>query len=83
MNNQILEPETAKTNYCIQAAYNVLKGLDLFATNNAQIGVSELRRALDINANMAFRILFTLEKAKYIVANPLTGKYYLSMKLLA
>lgn len=83
MKKQSSDPDVEKDAYCIQAAYNVLQALDLFATNNAQIGVSELRKALDINANMAFRILHTLEKAKYIVPNAGTGKYYLSMKLLA
>lgn len=70
-------------NYNIRAAQRVLQALDLFVTQNAAIGVTELQRALEINSNMAFRILHTLEKARYIVMNPETGKYHLSLKVLA
>ena len=70
-------------NYNIRAAQRALQALDLFATQNAFIGVTELQQALGINSNMAFRILYTLEKSRYIVLNPETGKYHLSLKVLA
>lgn len=77
------ERRTAADNYNIRAAQRVLQALDLFVTQNAAIGVTELQQALGINSNMAFRILHTLENARYIVLSPETGKYHLSLKVLA
>jgi len=67
--------------YLIRAALNALEALDLFTTDKSSLCVSELQQALGVNANMAFRILYTLETAKYIVYNPETGKYHLSLKV--
>lgn len=69
--------------YIIHSARRTLQALDLFNTKNSNIGVSELQQELGINSNMAFRILYTLEKTKYIILNPETGKYHLSLKVFA
>lgn len=69
--------------YVIRAAKKALEALDLFTSRNSSICVSELQQELGINSNMAFRILYTLEKARYIVLNPETNKYHLSLKLFA
>lgn len=68
--------------YIIQSAMRTLKALDLFTTQNAHIGVSELQKELGITSNMAFRILLTLEKTKYIIQNPETGKFRLSLRVI-
>ncbi len=68
--------------YLIQAAYRTLNALDLFTTGNGQIGVAEIQKELGTNSNMAFRILYTLEKARYIVQIPETGKYRLSLRTI-
>jgi len=77
-----IENGEQKDKYVIQSARRTLQALDLFNANNSNIGIPELRQELGINANMAFRILYTLEKARYIVLNPETGKYHLSLKVL-
>ena len=69
--------------YIIRAAKKTLEALDLFTGNNSTICVTELQQALGINSNMAFRILYTLERARYIVFNPDTNKYHLSLKVIA
>lgn len=69
--------------YVIRAALKSLEALDLFTAKNSSICIAELQTALGINANMAFRILYTLEKARFIVLDPETGKYHLSLKIFA
>lgn len=68
--------------YLIQAAFRALNALDLFTASNGQIGVAEIQKELNTNSNMAFRILYTLEKARYIVQIPETGKYRLSLRTI-
>ena len=58
---------TASGKYIIQSALRTLRALDLFTTYNTNIGVAEMQKELNINSNMAFRILHTLEAAKYVV----------------
>ncbi|MCD8352488.1 MAG: IclR family transcriptional regulator [Planctomycetaceae bacterium] len=77
------KPESKDDKYIIRAAQKALEALDLFTVKNSSICVSELQQALGINSNMAFRILYTLEKARYIVLNPETNKYHLSLKVFA
>ena len=73
---------TASGKYIIQSALRTLRALDLFTTYNTNIGVAEMQKELNINSNMAFRILHTLEAAKYVVQDPTTGKYRLSLKIV-
>lgn len=63
------------------AAENAIKVIEGIATENEPIGVSELSRKLDINKNMIFRILNSLEACGWVYCeNTADKKYSLTLK---
>jgi DNA-binding IclR family transcriptional regulator len=70
-----------KSEYAIQTVSNALRMLEVFHTE-AEMGVSDLARRLDLHKNNAFRLLATLELAGYIQQAPETELYHLGPRCL-
>jgi DNA-binding IclR family transcriptional regulator len=70
-----------KSEYAIQTVTNALRMLEVFH-KEAELGVSDLARRLDLHKNNAFRLLATLELAGYIQQTPKTELYHLGPRCL-
>ena len=70
-----------KSEYAIQTVTNALRMLEVFH-KEAEMGVSDLARRLDLHKNNAFRLLATLELAGYIQQTPKTELYHLGPRCL-
>jgi DNA-binding IclR family transcriptional regulator len=70
-----------KSEYAIQTVLNALRMLEVFH-NEAEMGVSELARRLDLHKNNAFRLLATLELAGYMQQTPETELYHLGPRCI-
>ncbi len=66
------------------AAENAIKVIEGIATENEPVGITELSRKLNINKNMIFRILNSLEESGWVYAeNAADKKYSLTLKPFA
>lgn len=74
-------PTKPKAEYAIQTVTNALRMLEVFHSE-AEMGVSDLARRLDLHKNAAFRLLATLELAGYIQQSPETELYRLGPRCL-
>ncbi|MDR0623457.1 MAG: IclR family transcriptional regulator [Treponema sp.] len=68
--------------YNIKAVMRCLKILDLAASADHPLGINEVCEALDININMAFRMLSSLVASGFMVKDERTGLYAVSLKAL-
>jgi DNA-binding IclR family transcriptional regulator len=68
--------------YNIKAVMRCLKILDLAASVDHPLSVNKVCEALDINVNMAFRMLSTLTASGFMVKDESTGLYAVSLKAL-
>ena len=67
----------------IGAASQVMEILEILVDTPDGVSVSDLSLRLGINKGSTSRLLTTLEGAGYLVKNPLTNRYELTLKLLA
>jgi DNA-binding IclR family transcriptional regulator len=79
-----MNPDTADNSdrYSIKAVERCLNILDLCTRTESKVGVNDVAKALDINANMAFRMLVTMAKAGYLDKDETTGLFSVSLKFL-
>jgi IclR family KDG regulon transcriptional repressor len=70
-----------KSDYTIQTVCNALRLLEVF-NDEAELGVSELSRRLDLHKNNVFRLLATLELGGYVEQSPQTDRYRLGVRCL-
>lgn len=70
-----------KADYAIQTVTNALRVLEEFR-EEAEIGVADLSRRLDLHKNNVFRLLATLEERGYIEQDPATERYRLGLGAL-
>ncbi|MDR0324318.1 MAG: IclR family transcriptional regulator [Treponema sp.] len=68
--------------YNIKAVARCLKILDLLGASDLPLNINDVCAALDMNINMAFRMLSTLVSAGYVVKDEKTGLYSNSLKTL-
>ena len=68
--------------YNVKAVARCLKILDLAGSSELPLSINDVCSALDININMAFRMLSTLVSAGYMVKDEKTGLYSNSLKTL-
>ncbi|MDR3192469.1 MAG: IclR family transcriptional regulator [Treponema sp.] len=68
--------------YTIKAVTRCLKILDLAASVEHPLSANEVREALKININMAFRMLSSLTASGFMVKAERTGLYTVSLKAL-
>ncbi len=68
--------------YNIKAVERCLEILDIFAQSEENLTIQAVCRELDINANMAFRMLATMTKAGYLQKDEKTGLFSVSLKFL-
>jgi len=66
----------AKSDYAIQTVVNALRTLEAFESE-AEVGVSELSRRLDLHKNNVFRLLATLEQKGYVEQVAANDRYRL------
>ena len=70
-----------KSDYAIQTVGNALRLLEIFH-GEAELGVSELSRRLDLHKNNVFRLLATLELDGYVEQSSQTDCYRLGVRCL-
>jgi len=68
-------------NYHVPALEKGLDLLELLATSGKPQSLADMARSLNRTSSELFRMVGTLEKRDYIVRDPATGTYRLSMKL--
>jgi IclR family KDG regulon transcriptional repressor len=71
-----------KADYEIKSVSNALDILEAFTGDEAELGVTELGKRLDLHKNNVFRLLATLELRGYIEQNKITESYRLGLKPL-
>jgi DNA-binding IclR family transcriptional regulator len=71
-----------KDKYNIKAVMRCLKILDLAASVDHPLSINEICEALDININMAFRMLSSLTASGFMEKDERTGLYAVSLKAL-
>lgn len=70
-----------KESQILQSVENALKIIDLLS-ENGEMGISEISRALKIGKSTAFRLTSTLKSRGFVVQNTSTEKYGLSTKFV-
>jgi DNA-binding IclR family transcriptional regulator len=68
--------------YAIKAVMRCLKILDMAASVDHPLSINEVCEALDININMAFRMLSSLTASGFMVKDERAGLYAVSLKAL-
>jgi len=68
--------------YQIQAVTRSYRILDLICKTNSEISLSDVCKELDVNSNMAYRLLMTMVGSGYLDKNEVTGKFRLTLKVL-
>jgi len=71
-----------KQDYMIRCVSNALNILESFTEDDAELGVTELGKRLNLHKNNVFRLLATLEMHGYIEQNKISGNYRLGIKPL-
>ncbi|MBS7262157.1 MAG: IclR family transcriptional regulator [Eubacteriales bacterium] len=62
------------------AAYHAVKIIELLAAEKEPLGISEIGRKLDLNINMVFRVLNTLQTCNWVCVDSRTNKYQLTLR---
>lgn len=70
----------SKTSYDAPAVRKAVLLIELLCESERSLGVSEISQALDINANMVFRLLKTLEEGGWIIRSAEGPKYSMSLR---
>ncbi len=73
---------TLNPSHVNKSSVNVLKVLSVFAQHNAEFGVADISRKLDISKNMAFRALKTLVEEGFLVRDASGSRYILGFRML-
>ncbi len=68
--------------YNIKVVERCFKILDLACRKHIPISIQDVCDELDVNSNMAFRLLTSIQRAGYLDKNPVTGLFSLSLKCL-
>lgn len=68
--------------YNIKVVERCFKILDLAASRNAPISIQDVCDSLDVNSNMAFRLLSSIQNAGYLDKSEQNGLFSLSLKCL-
>ncbi len=71
-----------RTDYLVKSVSNALDILEAFCGDEAELGVTELGKRLNLHKNNVFRLLATLELRGYIEQNKITENYRLGLKPL-
>lgn len=61
------------------AVTQALRIIEFIASSDHMVGISDVCRGLDVNSNMAFRVLKTLEQEDWLYSDD-SGKYQLTLK---
>jgi IclR family KDG regulon transcriptional repressor len=72
-------PHSSKKIGSIQRAFDIL---DLFSSQSAELGTSEIARALGLHKSTTASLVYTLEANGFLSQNPETRKYRLGLKLV-
>ena len=77
-----LNQHSQANKYVIKAVERAMTVFDYIATRGKDVSVSEVSVALELNTNMAHRLLQTMTATGYLVQSPETSKYSASLKVL-
>ena len=69
--------------YNIKVVERCFRILDLAARHQGPLSIQDVCDELDVNSNMAFRLLSSIQSAGYLDKNPKTGLFSLSLKCLS
>lgn len=69
-----------KSNYTIRSVSNAIDLLEQFYGDNAELGLTDLSRRLQLPKNNIFRLLATLQSRNFVEQNTSTEKYRLGFK---
>lgn len=72
--------ENNSTQQLAPAVTNAVKLIELLASESQALGISEISRKLDLNKNMVYRILNTLQKKNWVYLDEQNGKYQLTLQ---
>ena len=75
-------PAKSRQDYLVKSVANALDILEAFTGGQAELGVTELGKRLNLHKNNVFRLLATLEMRGYIEQNRETENYRLGLKPL-
>lgn len=70
----------AKTSYDAPAARNAIRLIEELCLSDKPLGVREIGRRLDLNSNMVFRLLKTLEAGEWLVTSDGGAKYTVGLR---
>jgi len=73
----------APPNYMIKTVVHAMDLLDQFREGDAEFGITDLSKKLNLQKNNVFRLVTTLSAKKYIEVNNSTGKYRLGLRARA
>ena len=68
--------------YAIKAVSRCLQILDMVGSTDHPLSIAEICSALDMNTNMAFRMLSSLAASGFVIKDENTGLYAVSLKAL-
>lgn len=68
--------------YFIKIVDRALRVFEYVSSQAREVSIAEISDVLDINTNMAFRLLSTLNKSGYLVQDSNSSKYVVSLKVL-
>ncbi len=74
-------PKKDRPDYFVPALEKGLDVLETLASSPVPLTLSELARTLERSASVLFRIIDALEKRAYIIRDPVSGAYRLTLKL--
>jgi DNA-binding IclR family transcriptional regulator len=67
--------------YSIKVVKRAFEALEVLASAERGLGVTEVAQALGVSCNSAFRLLHTLEESGYVRRDPNSKKYFLGLRL--
>lgn len=71
-----------KNNYNIKSVMRAFKIIDLITASDRPLTIQEVSKSLEINTNMAFRLLSSLVASGYVTREDQSSKYSISLKSL-
>lgn len=76
-----MEPRDHSKAQTLKSLDLALRVLAAFSSRQCERGVTELARSFGVSKATIYRVLVTLERHRYVVQNPVTGRYRLGTRL--
>lgn len=76
-----MEPRDRSRAQTLKSLDLALRVLGSFSSGRRERGVTELARDFGVSKATIYRVLVTMERRRYVVQNPVTGRYFLGTRL--